>query len=222
MTVNRAELWADMTTGVFHREGEYWTMEYEKTLIRLRDSKGLRYLACLLSAAGQTFTALDLYTAVENGIDPIPRGPRSASAPDVAAAGWNAHAPPSRSGSTARLLGSRITIRRSAGTCAPGSERDAHVRLLSQRRDGGDMVEVTANAAIECPTFTGNDLRIDRRFCGSWPSSPAPTSSSRPAGRRTGYAGTAARYAPRPTRRWASSRSARVKRKRSKTSPERK
>jgi hypothetical protein len=42
------------------REGEYWSIVYEEDAFRLRDSKGLRYLARLLSAPGEELHALEL------------------------------------------------------------------------------------------------------------------------------------------------------------------
>jgi AAA ATPase domain len=44
----------------FRREGEYWTVVYEGSLVRLRDSKGLRYLATLLANPGREFHVVDL------------------------------------------------------------------------------------------------------------------------------------------------------------------
>ena len=46
--------------GVFALEGEYWAIDYGGAEARLRDSKGLRYLARLLQAPGQEVHALDL------------------------------------------------------------------------------------------------------------------------------------------------------------------
>src|SRR5262249_17491848 len=43
-----------------HREGDYWTVEYADTTSRLRDMKGLCYLAYLLRDPGREFHALDL------------------------------------------------------------------------------------------------------------------------------------------------------------------
>jgi hypothetical protein len=37
---------------VFRREGEFWTIVYERQLVRLKDTKGLRYLSRLLCEAG--------------------------------------------------------------------------------------------------------------------------------------------------------------------------
>jgi len=42
------------------KEGEYWTITYEGTLLHLRDSKGLDYLACLLRHPRQDFHVADL------------------------------------------------------------------------------------------------------------------------------------------------------------------
>jgi hypothetical protein len=46
--------------GVFRQEGQYWTIEYAGTIIRIRDGKGLRYLAFLLRHPGQRFEVNDL------------------------------------------------------------------------------------------------------------------------------------------------------------------
>jgi len=45
---------------VFRREGEYWTLAYDGTTGRLRDVKGLHYLAHLLRHPSQEFHAIDL------------------------------------------------------------------------------------------------------------------------------------------------------------------
>jgi hypothetical protein len=45
---------------VFRREGEYWSVEYAGKLIRLKDARGLRYMARLLREPGREFHALDL------------------------------------------------------------------------------------------------------------------------------------------------------------------
>ena len=49
-----------VTAGVFRREGEYWTIIYEAVVVRLRDSKGLGYLAQLLARPGDRIPAADL------------------------------------------------------------------------------------------------------------------------------------------------------------------
>jgi hypothetical protein len=53
---------------VFRREGEYWSMVYEGDAFRLRDSKGLRYLARLLAAPGEELHALELVGADTFGV----------------------------------------------------------------------------------------------------------------------------------------------------------
>ena len=45
---------------IFRREGDYWTVEFEGTVSRLKDVKGLHYIAHLLRHPGQEFHARDL------------------------------------------------------------------------------------------------------------------------------------------------------------------
>jgi hypothetical protein len=45
---------------VFKREGEYWTLDYQGQVSRLKDRGGLRYLATLLANPHQEILALDL------------------------------------------------------------------------------------------------------------------------------------------------------------------
>jgi len=51
------------TEHAFRREGEYWTVVYEGSVARLRDSKGMRYLSVLLAHPGREFHAVDLETS---------------------------------------------------------------------------------------------------------------------------------------------------------------
>jgi hypothetical protein len=51
---------------VFHREGEYWTIVYQETVCRVRDTLGLRYLAFLLSSPHSQIHVLELVAAVED------------------------------------------------------------------------------------------------------------------------------------------------------------
>jgi hypothetical protein len=44
---------------LFRREGEYWTIAYEGSTFRLRDTKGLSYLAALLHNPARELFALD-------------------------------------------------------------------------------------------------------------------------------------------------------------------
>src|SRR6202051_1484580 len=47
-------------TGVFRKEGEYWTVGYRGKSFRLKDTKGLGYLAHLLRHPAAEFHVLDL------------------------------------------------------------------------------------------------------------------------------------------------------------------
>lgn len=51
---------ADRLDSRFVREGEYWSVVYEGTEFRIRDSKGVGYIATLLASPGREFHALDL------------------------------------------------------------------------------------------------------------------------------------------------------------------
>jgi len=84
---------ADRGRSVFRREGDYWTVVYEGSLVRMRDSKGLRHLSRLLAEPGREFHAIDLEGAEARERWPAP-GParRSADAelavrPDLGDAG---------------------------------------------------------------------------------------------------------------------------------------
>jgi hypothetical protein len=48
---------------VFRREGEYWTVVFGGSVVRLKDTKGLRHLARLLAHPGREFHAVDLEAA---------------------------------------------------------------------------------------------------------------------------------------------------------------
>jgi pyruvate/2-oxoglutarate dehydrogenase complex dihydrolipoamide acyltransferase (E2) component len=61
---------------VFRREGDYWTLAYRGELARLRDAKGLGYLACLLRRPGQEVHVLELVGAVEGTPAEPPSGLR--------------------------------------------------------------------------------------------------------------------------------------------------
>jgi tetratricopeptide (TPR) repeat protein len=52
---------------VFRREGDYWSMEFDGLAVRLRDAKGLRYLARLLAEPGRELHVLDLVAAERDG-----------------------------------------------------------------------------------------------------------------------------------------------------------
>jgi tetratricopeptide (TPR) repeat protein len=52
-------------SNIFRREGEYWTIAYEGTVFRLRDAKGLHYIAYLLCHPGLEVHVADLVAATE-------------------------------------------------------------------------------------------------------------------------------------------------------------
>ena len=63
--LDRIEVAASATTetNVFRREGDYWSVEFEGRTVRVRDLKGMRYLAQLLAHPGREFHVLDLVAA---------------------------------------------------------------------------------------------------------------------------------------------------------------
>lgn len=60
---------------MLRREGDYWTVAYEGSLVRLRDSKGLRYLARLLASPGRELHALDIEMTEHRAGHPAPPRP---------------------------------------------------------------------------------------------------------------------------------------------------
>jgi eukaryotic-like serine/threonine-protein kinase len=48
---------------IFRREGDYWTIAFQGTVARLKDSKGLQYIAWLLRHPGQRFPVADVALA---------------------------------------------------------------------------------------------------------------------------------------------------------------
>ncbi len=49
--------------GTLEREGEYWSLTFDGHTVRVRDVKGMRYLAALLAAPGREIHVLDLVAA---------------------------------------------------------------------------------------------------------------------------------------------------------------
>jgi DNA-binding response OmpR family regulator len=50
---------------IFRQEGDYWTLAYHEVVCRLKDMKGLHYLALLLGHPGQAYHASTLVTTVD-------------------------------------------------------------------------------------------------------------------------------------------------------------
>ena len=63
---------ATIETNVFRREGDYWSVVFDGRTVRLRDLKGMRYLAQLLAHPGREYHVLDL-VAAETG-QQVPAG----------------------------------------------------------------------------------------------------------------------------------------------------
>jgi hypothetical protein len=68
---------------VFHREGDYWSVIFDGHTVRVRDLKGMHYLARLLADAGREFHVLDLVAAETGSVAQVDssqsvRMPRSA------------------------------------------------------------------------------------------------------------------------------------------------
>jgi tetratricopeptide (TPR) repeat protein len=63
--LERIEVAPSATTqpNVFRREGDYWAVAFEGRTVRVRDLKGMRYLAQLLGHPGREFHVLDLVAA---------------------------------------------------------------------------------------------------------------------------------------------------------------
>jgi len=59
-----SEWFRSPSEALFRREGEFWTVAYAGTTCRLKDVKGLRYIAFLLGAPGRDVHALELAAAV--------------------------------------------------------------------------------------------------------------------------------------------------------------
>jgi hypothetical protein len=52
---------------LFRQEGDYWTLAYQGTTCRLKDTKGLHYLAALLQAPGKEISAINLVSTWDAG-----------------------------------------------------------------------------------------------------------------------------------------------------------
>src|SRR5207244_7140628 len=53
--------------GVFRREGEFWTVRFGEGTFRLKDTKGMRYVASLLARPGVEVHVMELVAAGERG-----------------------------------------------------------------------------------------------------------------------------------------------------------
>ena len=78
---------AEVEGNLFRQEGEYWTVVFDGSVVRLKDTKGLRYLARLLAHMGREFHAVDLEAAEAQAAPAAPLGSRaSGGEPELARA----------------------------------------------------------------------------------------------------------------------------------------
>jgi tetratricopeptide (TPR) repeat protein len=59
------------SVNIFRREGDYWTVIFEGHTVRVRDLKGVRYLARLLADPSREYHVLDLVAAEAGGGAPV-------------------------------------------------------------------------------------------------------------------------------------------------------
>lgn len=64
---------------VFHREGEFWTVSDGNTVVRLKDTKGLRYIAQLLRHPDREFHVMDLIAPERDAAETSDAGLEGAS-----------------------------------------------------------------------------------------------------------------------------------------------
>ena len=93
---------------VLRWEGDYWTIVFDGKTVRLRDSKGLRYLAALLRRPGQHIHAADLQAAASQGSSRGERPARSAGHARLAVTKGISGAPDGRPPSHRRRPGDAV------------------------------------------------------------------------------------------------------------------
>jgi hypothetical protein len=76
-----------LIAGSFRREGDYWTVVFDTRTVRVRDAKGMRYLARLLADPGREFHAMDLATGGASGASTRPLDAEGMSVRDIGDAG---------------------------------------------------------------------------------------------------------------------------------------
>jgi tetratricopeptide (TPR) repeat protein len=104
---------------VFRREGDYWSVVFDGRTVRVRDLKGMRYLARLLADPGREYHVLDL-VAAETGRDA------------QVGSGRAAHLPRSALGDAGEILDARA--------------KDAYRRRLAEIDDDIEQAHATGDA----------------------------------------------------------------------------
>jgi tetratricopeptide (TPR) repeat protein len=108
-----------VSANVFRREGDYWSVIFDGQTVRVRDLKGMRYLARLLADPGREYHVLDL-VAVESG-----------------------HGPHVDSGQAANLQRSAFG---DAGEILDARAKDAYRRRLAEIEDDIDQAHTSGDA----------------------------------------------------------------------------
>jgi hypothetical protein len=107
------------SVNVFRREGDYWSVIFDGHTVRVRDLKGMRYLARLLADPGREYHVLDLVAAETD------RGARVGSGPP-------ANLPRSALGDAGEILDARA--------------KDAYRRRLAEIDDDIEQARATGDA----------------------------------------------------------------------------
>jgi hypothetical protein len=120
---------------VFRREGEYWTVCYQGSVVRVKDAKGLHHLARLLAHPGREFHAADLEAAETQPAPAAPVGSRDRAAggelavrPDLGDAGELLDAT-AKAAYKARLEKLRAELEEAEGCNDPARAGKARVEL---------------------------------------------------------------------------------------------
>jgi len=110
---------APVEGNILRREGDFWTLAYEGTVLRMKDAKALHYLAHLMRHPGHDIAALDLIRAVADG--------RPDDTTTTATSGSRLSDPPLAQGS--------------AGTTLDATAKAAYQRRLADLREDLDEAE---------------------------------------------------------------------------------
>ena len=118
---------------VFRREGDYWTVTFDGSTVRVRDVKGMHYLARLLADPGREYHVLDLVAAETGGV---------------------AHLDSSQAASLPRsLLGD-------AGEMLDARAKDAYRRRLAEIDDDIDQARAIGDAERAAQADTERDFLL--------------------------------------------------------------
>jgi hypothetical protein len=131
----------DAGQNVFRREGEYWTIAFEGSLCRLRDTKGLRHLAYLLRHPETRVSAVELLDATHE-------------APGIAAGGDGSRPQPAdvqcATAYQSRLVDLQLELERARSADDGGRVwvLEQEIKFLSSRLEGATR-EQRADLAAE-------------------------------------------------------------------------